>query len=138
MTTTPCYLTVLSHLTKNQIAQLTPIIEFLDPDDPDVAEALGENSVIRFDAIFEGDTPSELLQWFHTNNVSFTWEWEAYYSVGAGCNYFDAEADEMHHIRLHETLAVLSVAEAIDPEKVKKLRTVMNAITQKRHDVGLA
>ena len=137
MTTTPCYLTVLSRLTKTQIAKLAPMLESLVPDDSDVAEAVEENSVIRFEAIFEGDMPAELLHWFHTNEVSFTWEWEAYYGVGAGCNYFDAEAGEMHHIRLHETLAVISVAEAIDPEKVKKLRTVMNAITQKRKDVGL-
>ncbi len=137
MTNTPCHLTVLNILTAPMVEELAPLLEEMNPNDPDVAEALSENSVIRFEAVFEGDMPTELLHWFNRNKVSFAWEWEAFYGTGGGCNFFEPETNEVYHIRLHEELPVMSVREAADPAKVEQMVLVLNQMEHRRAKLGI-
>lgn len=137
MTHTPCYLTVLARLSETQIAELAPMLEAMNPDDPDVAEALGENSQIRFEAVFEGDMPMDVMRWFSTNKIAYLWQWESFYGTGAGAQYYEAAIDHLHHIRIHEELAVLSLAEAADPAKVQALRGAVVSLNIALEQLGI-
>lgn len=132
---TTCYLTILKVLNEAQINELANLLEAMQPTDPNVAEAVANNDQVTFISVFEGDLPTPVLHWFNKNKVSFVWEWEAYGSVGAGQNFFDAERDEMCVMRLHENIVVVPLNQASNPdvvpyliEKTARLKTLRAAI----------
>ncbi|MDE4297150.1 hypothetical protein PXK56_18355 [Phaeobacter gallaeciensis] len=135
MTTTPCYLTVLKKLTPEQIAELAPLVEAANPDDPDVAEALSENAVIRFEAIFEGDMPMEMMRWFSTHKIPYLWQWDQFYGTGAGAQFYQANIDHLHHLRIHEELCVIPITQATDKDVVSQ--TIDATVELNRLLIGL-
>lgn len=137
MSATPCYLTVLAHLTDEQIETITPLLSAMNCDDMDVAEALSENSVLRFDAIFEGTMPIDLLRWFSDNEISYVWQWEGFYQTGEGAQYFDAEIDEVYDLRIHEGLVVLPITQAVDPAKVEALHGTLLKLSNELKILGI-
>ena len=137
-THTACELTVLAKLTAEQIAELTPLIEEQKPSDPDVAEALAENSLIRFESVFEGDTvPFDLLQWLTHNKVSYSWAWEAYEDTGSGRNFYEAEDDIVHIFRTHENLVVIPLHLAVDAEEVRRIKRAVTEESVKKSELGI-
>lgn len=126
---THCTLNFFSVLSKSQILEAIEYLNHLNHGDPDIEEALSEGHAIHFEDVVDGEIDLKLQAWLFSSKISYTWQWSASGDIGAGINFFDAEKDEHHILRLHENLVVVPV-QSIGTEAERNVRYALNRLKE--------
>lgn len=107
---TDCYLT-LKTPASSELVKL--IDEMMSIDDHH------EDHEFYFEEVNYAQLEPELEDYLRTNGIPYTWSWHAGGGYGPGVEIFDGQEKETFNCD-HDGEIVLTLAEALDPEKVQQ------------------